>query len=345
MPKRKVRECELRADFDSKKPIAVSLTDAEMHDVKTEFVWFFTGQNNARPLIEQRNNKYLDILYEKYKTEIAKMRNHYGLDEIITEMDYAQGWFRDWKKMELFTKEQFQDKVITSEDFALVWADLGITDSLEFRNWGITVQFDANDNASVNKPGKDQLTSLINSIVSNPEHGLHFATLYNPSNLEDRSEPTGMLTVQFMCKPMSYEERIWWFFSSHYETGMEYEILLQSLKGQDLDKFKWYDEFLSFPKYKIDLLSTYGHIDDERMLDKTALFNLMFLKTLSVFLNMDHSKVSIFTMKGYRKSRKVKKENVVIHTNIEPSKGLNIQNGSIKFSRVNEPELSVPAAD
>lgn len=345
MPKRKVRKIEFRADFDSSKPLPVSLTDAEMQDVRTEFVWFFTGQNSAKSLIEQRNDKFLDILYQRYKTEIAKMRQHYGLDEIISDMDYAQAWFLDWKKMELFSRDQFREKIRTSEDFALVWADLGITDSLEFRNWGITVQYDANDNASVNKPGKDQLTSLINSIVSNPEKGFHFASLFNPSNIEDRTGPVGILSVQFTCEPMSYEERVWWFFSNHYETGLEYEILLQDMKKDDLEKFKWYDDFISIPKYRINLFSYYSGIDSERTLDSLAVFNVMFLKTIAAFLNMESCNVSIFTLNGFRRSNKTKKDDVFIQTSIEPSKGLNIQNANIRFSRTKEPKLSVPTAD
>lgn len=331
MSKRKTKECELRADFDCRSAITVGLTDAEIHDVRTEFVWFFNGQNNARPLIEQRNLKFLDMLYDKYKNEIAKMRDHYGLDEIIVDMHYAQAWFRDWKKMELFTKEQFLDKVRTSEDFALMWADLGFTDSIEFRNWGITVQYDANDNASINKHGKDQLAGLINSIVSNPENGLHCATLYNPTNTDERAMPIGMLTVQFVCHPMKYEERVRWLFENYYETGLEYEILLDSLKSQDLDKLKWYDDFLTLPKYRISSFANYARLGSQKELDHAALFNIMLLKTVAKFMNMDALTASVHTIKGFGKPKKSKTENIFITTNIDTSKGLNIDNASIIF--------------
>lgn len=336
MAKRKTKECELRADFDCGSAITVGLTDAEIHDVRTEFVWFFTGQNNARPLIEQRNPKFLDMLYDKYESEIRKMREHYGLDEIIVDMDYAQAWFRDWKKMELFTKEQFLDKVRTSEDFALVWADLGITDSLEFRNWGLTVQYDANDNASVNKPGKDQLAAIINSIVSDPENGLHCATLYNPTNTGERTMPVGMLTVQFVCRPMKYEERIKWLFRNHYETGMEYEIMLESLKSEDLDKLKWYDGFLTLPKYRIGSFATYARLGSQKELDHAALFNTMLLKTVAGFMNMEASTASVHTVKGFGKPKKAKTGHIFITTNIDTSKGLNIDSASIILSRTEE---------
>jgi hypothetical protein len=238
--------------------------------------------------------------------------------------------------MELFTKDQFLDKVRTSEDFALVWADLGITDSLEFRNWGITVQYDANDNASVNKSGKDQLAGIINSMVSDPENGLHCATLYNPTNTGERSMPLGMLTVQFVCRPMKYEERIRWLFENHYETGMEYEIMLDSLKSQDLDKLKWYDDFLTLPKYRIGSFSNYARLESQKELDHAGLFNTMLLKTVATFMNMEASTATVHTIKGFGKPKKAKVGNIFVTTNIDTSKGLNIDNASIVIRKTEE---------
>jgi hypothetical protein len=52
---------------------------------------------------------------------------------------------------------------------------------------------------------------------------------------------------------LSYEERIKWFVSNYYETGMEYQIMLDNMKNDDLDNFKWYDDFIKIPKYKDEL--------------------------------------------------------------------------------------------
>ena len=54
-------------------------------------------------------------------------------------------------------------------------------------------------------------------------------------------------------KALSYKERIWWFVQHYYETGMEYQILIDSLKDDDLDNFKWYDEYIKFPKLRSEL--------------------------------------------------------------------------------------------
>jgi hypothetical protein len=55
-----------------------------------------------------------------------------------------------------------------------------------------------------------------------------------------------------MKTELTYKERIQWFISNYYETGMEYESLLITMKDEDLDNFKWYDDVLSIPKYIVE---------------------------------------------------------------------------------------------
>jgi hypothetical protein len=54
-------------------------------------------------------------------------------------------------------------------------------------------------------------------------------------------------------KKLTYEERVQWFVNNFYETGMEYQIMLDNMKNDDLDNFKWYDDFIKIPKYKDEL--------------------------------------------------------------------------------------------
>jgi hypothetical protein len=52
---------------------------------------------------------------------------------------------------------------------------------------------------------------------------------------------------------LTYEERIQWFVKNYYESGMEYLSLLETMKNEDLDNFKWHDEIIKFPKYKHEI--------------------------------------------------------------------------------------------
>ena len=47
---------------------------------------------------------------------------------------------------------------------------------------------------------------------------------------------------------LSQEERIKWFVANYYETGMDLEILLVSMRNVDLDNFIWYGEKIDIPK-------------------------------------------------------------------------------------------------
>ena len=55
-----------------------------------------------------------------------------------------------------------------------------------------------------------------------------------------------------MKTELTYEERIQWFISNYYETGMEYQSLLVTMRDEDLDNFKWYNDVVSIPKYKVE---------------------------------------------------------------------------------------------
>jgi hypothetical protein len=55
-----------------------------------------------------------------------------------------------------------------------------------------------------------------------------------------------------MKTELTYEERIAWFVENYYESGMEYQSLLVTMKDEDLDNFKWYNDFISIPKYKVE---------------------------------------------------------------------------------------------
>lgn len=55
-----------------------------------------------------------------------------------------------------------------------------------------------------------------------------------------------------MDRPLSQEDKIRWFFSNYYETGMELDSLLISMKDTDFDNFIWYDQKIDVPKSSLE---------------------------------------------------------------------------------------------
>jgi len=286
-----------KKDFNTQKKISVSFDVKELENIKNEFIWFFNGSNNAKFLFENDIEIYLNNLYEKYINEIDKLIKYYSLNDIISESEYIHGWFHNWKNLDLYTKDQFLNKIKYDQEFSNIWADMGITDSLELRNWGIHINFDSNDNPIIQKQGKDQIKHLITSIASDPENGFHILNFYNVSNREERLVPPNLLTIQFYCEKLSYEDRIDWFYANHYETGMEYEILLETMKKENLNKVKWYDEFIYIPEYNLNLSASYNEFINNYEFEKSTVFNYLLLKVLSNMLKMVPNKFTINALK------------------------------------------------
>ena len=57
-------------------------------------------------------------------------------------------------------------------------------------------------------------------------------------------------------RKLSQEERIKWFFVNYYETGMELETLLISMKDEDLDNFVWRGENITIPNSSLEASRT-----------------------------------------------------------------------------------------
>jgi hypothetical protein len=45
----------------------------------------------------------------------------------------------------------------------------------------------------------------------------------------------------------TYEQRVGWLLSSQYETGMEYSIMLESLREKDLSNLEWTNGIINVP--------------------------------------------------------------------------------------------------
>lgn len=58
-----------------------------------------------------------------------------------------------------------------------------------------------------------------------------------------------VLKVFGIRQVIPYELRVSWFLHHYYETGMEYEILLDQLKKYDLNNLNWYDETIKIPEF------------------------------------------------------------------------------------------------
>jgi thymidylate synthase len=314
--------------------IELTLSEEEVNQNLIEFVWFFNGTNNIKFLLENNHYGFIDILYKKYNNEIDNLIKYYDLSNIIEESDFCHGWFSNWRQLQKFSQSEFVAKIKTDLEFSSIWADFGISDSLEFRNWGIEISFDSEDRGSISKKGNDQFRQLINSLAMDPENGSHIISLYNVSNIEERLVKNNLILIKFFCEKLNYDQRVEWFFQNHYETGMELDILKDNFKKENLDSIKWYDSLVSIPKYRLNIASDYNIIENNLELDKIILFNSLFLKFVSKLFNMLPNNVmvnSIYKINDSNKKRTKIKYNISVVDKKFDSLNLEIKDFNIKI--------------
>lgn len=74
---------------------------------------------------------------------------------------------------------------------------------------------------------------------------------------EDEGDPNREYYVegtQEACA--SFDQRVWWLFCNYYETGLEYESLLQNLQGIDLDTYRLPDGRTGLPNLTSQIFTT-----------------------------------------------------------------------------------------
>lgn len=99
----------------------------------------------------------------------------------------------------------------------------------------------------------NQIQVAIDRLISNPDDRGIIVSAWNVGELKDMALRPCHTFFQFNTEPLSYEERIRWFYENNWETGMEWTITLESFKKENLDAIEWHGEILSIPKYRLSL--------------------------------------------------------------------------------------------
>jgi hypothetical protein len=74
---------------------------------------------------------------------------------------------------------------------------------------------------------------------------------------EDEGDPNREYYVEGTQEALaSFDQRVWWLFCNHYETGLEYESLLRNLQGTDLDTYRLPDGTIGLPQSTVHIFHT-----------------------------------------------------------------------------------------
>ena len=189
----------------------------------TELKWFLKGDTNIKYLVDNGCHIWNGDCYKAYikrynkgKYVVAKLLENSKKNRTLTE---------------LFTQEEFINKVKTDDEFAKKWGELGPIYGKQWRafdeeEWG----------------GIDQIQNLINDLKTNPDSRRLMVTAWNPSYQHQMVLPPCHYGFQVYTKEMTLEERLEW----NYENT--------DPLSRSMDYFPAHLDSMGVPKRKISLM-------------------------------------------------------------------------------------------
>ncbi|AIF43618.1 thymidylate synthase [Virgibacillus sp. SK37] len=148
--------------------------------VASELLWFIKGDTNIRYLLENNNNIWNEWAFERW----VKSSEYTGPDM----SDFGNRAQKDPEFKELYLKqmEYFKEKILTDENFAELYGELGAVYGKQWRQWKTT-----------RGETIDQLKEVITSIRENPDSRRHIVSAWNPEDVPSMALPPCHTLFQF----------------------------------------------------------------------------------------------------------------------------------------------------
>lgn len=136
-----------------------------------ELLWFISGNSNIRYLLQNDVHIWTDWPYENYIKSLSEDSH-------------------------TITKEYFEQKILSDKFFAHRWGSCGPIYGKQWRQFGT----EDSKEVSANSTRRDQLLSVIDSIISNPHSTRHLVTAWNPAQLDQMALPPCHVLFQFYVR-------------------------------------------------------------------------------------------------------------------------------------------------
>lgn len=148
--------------------------------IKTELLWFLRGDTNIRYLLEHDNHIWDEWAFEKY----VQSDDYQGPDMT----NFGLRILEDEAFKEIYDCEmkRFNHKILTDDNFAKKYGDLGNVYGAQWRHWS------AGEGKSI-----DQIEQVICSLRENPDSRRHLVSAWNPQEIPDMALPPCHTLFQF----------------------------------------------------------------------------------------------------------------------------------------------------
>ena len=221
----------------------------------TELLWFLRGDTNIKYLVDNNCHIWDGDAYKNYCKKVIR-------DKDIIQ--YLKSYSRDENDVptiELYSQEEFINKIKTDDEFAKKWGELGPVYGAQWRSWGRknVVNYDLENVKSSDKVkvmdlirdggdyskydikvtyqnnSIDQIQNLINELKTNPDSRRLMVSAWNVGELEQMVLPPCHYGFQVYTRELSFEERIVWM----KDNSPTREVILPQSLGPEfsLDEF------------------------------------------------------------------------------------------------------------
>jgi len=177
-----------------------------------ELLWFLRGDTNIKFLVDNNCHIWNGDAYKNYTNyPLATIHDHHTN---ILYQNRDKGWcMLNGRSMvsphptRHLSQEEFINKIITDNEFAKKWGDLGPVYGKQWREWTNLKQIDEWEwKYDLNGP-IDQIANLINDLKTNPDSRRLIVSAWNPADLPHQVLPPCHYGFQVYTRELSLEEK------------------------------------------------------------------------------------------------------------------------------------------
>lgn len=172
---------QMRFDLSKGFPI-LTTKKVPFHLIVSELLWFIKGDSNIQYLLQHKNNIWNEWAFKKW----VESDEYEGVD--MTNFGHRAQEDPTFAKIYEETMEKFKNKILTDEEFAKKYGELGPVYGRQWRSW-----------EGANGRTFDQLKWVIEEIKRNPNSRRLIVSAWNPEYIIPDTE--GNLSDEVMALP------------------------------------------------------------------------------------------------------------------------------------------------
>jgi thymidylate synthase len=163
----------------------------------TELLWFLRGDTNIKFLVDNDCHIWDGDAYQNYCKKVIREK------EIVR---YLKSYSTDTDgvpTIELYSKDEFIERVKTDDEFAKKWGELGPIYGAQWRQWSAGSLEDKHGFGKI-----DQIANLINDLKDNPDSRRLLVSAWAVHDLPKMTLPPCHYGFQVYTRELSLEERL-----------------------------------------------------------------------------------------------------------------------------------------